>query len=106
VSRAEFDVWIEQHYTELLKVARKRTNSDDEARDALQGAITSMLASTPFMAAPIEYAWPRAVKFVTSAARNDRVGRASVKRLRGEVYQINRAASRLHGWKRPAPRAE
>jgi DNA-directed RNA polymerase specialized sigma24 family protein len=106
VTRTEFDTWIEQHYTELLKVARKRVNSDDAAQDAVQSAVAGMLDSTPFMGAPIEYAWPRAVKFVTSMARHQRISSQRVRALKTES-KILLPAARLHGWKRSAaPRAE
>ena len=33
MTRSEFDTWIEQHYDDLLKVARRRTNNDEDAAD-------------------------------------------------------------------------
>ena len=106
MTRAEFDVWIEQHYTDLLKVARRRTNSDDDALDAVQTGIAAMLGSPQLERITPSLAWPQAVKFVTGAAYNDRVSAARKSALKREAKNISRTAAGFHGWKRPAPRAE
>ena len=101
----EFESWIGQHYTELLKVARRRTNSDDDAQDALQAGLAAMLGSPQLQHISPDLAWPQAVKFVTGAAFNDRRSDQRKKALARESKNLSRAGG-FQGWKRPAPRAE
>lgn len=106
MTRQEFDGWIEQHYTELLAVAKRRDQKDPE--DVLQQAVAGMLASEalPRIGAPGEMgAWPWAVGFVRGAATHNRRAITRRNTLKAETKKIHRAGSSL-GWKRPAPRAE
>lgn len=57
MQRAEFDAWIEAHYTELLKVARRRTNSADDAADVLHHAISAALGDGGGARGPAATRW-------------------------------------------------
>jgi DNA-directed RNA polymerase specialized sigma24 family protein len=106
VTRVEFDTWIEQHYSELLKVARKRVNTDDEALEVVQAAVATMLTNQFFLTS--EKPWTYATKAVRSYARDHREVRGNLKTARKQL-RIEEKISRStlsHGWKRPAPRAE
>lgn len=101
MTRGEFDVWIEQHYGELLAVAKERVKWD--AEDALQSAVAGMLASSTFADTPIALAWPWAVAFIRYNARNMRV---SEQRRRGFIRDakiILPAAPIQGGRTKPAP---
>lgn len=70
MTRAEFDAWIEQHYTELLGVARRRVRRD--AEDVVQQAVAGMLASLELQRRPVVMAWPWAVLLVRRVASDRR----------------------------------
>ena len=103
MTREEFDVWIEQHYGELLAVAKRRTNSDDDAMDVLHSAIAGALANETYV--NVQAPWTFFVNAVRGYADAKRKSDNSNKRLRSEVKIIHRA-SFSHGRKPPAPRAE
>lgn len=103
MTRAEFDVWIEQHYSELLKVARRRTNSDDDAADVVGRVIVAALQGRWYEQS--EKPWTRAVLGIKSYAQEQRRLNDHQGEIRREVKKIHRSTA-SHGWKRPAPRAE
>lgn len=105
MDRAAFDLWLEEHYPQLVRVARRRVNTDDAAEDAVQTAVATLLASPTFQSSPPEFVWPRAVKAVTRAAW---VLRRTATRLAAhrQAEKVLVRAGGLHGWKRPATRAE
>jgi DNA-directed RNA polymerase specialized sigma24 family protein len=45
MTRAKFDAWIERHYEDLWKVARRRVNSADEAASVVSAAVLQMLCT-------------------------------------------------------------
>ncbi len=102
MTRAEFDVWIEQHYEELLKVACRRVDPT-VAEDLLQTAVLGMLQSEVLARVdqPGEIgAWPWAVAFVTQAIANKARGRERQKEALRTQKIIHRAGASL-GWKQP-----
>jgi hypothetical protein len=106
VTRQEFDTWIEQHYTELLAVAKRRDQQEPE--DVLQQAVAGMLASEalPRIGQPDEMGvWPWAVGFVRGTAAHARLASTRRNALKAETKKIHQAGSSL-GRKQPAPRAE
>jgi DNA-directed RNA polymerase specialized sigma24 family protein len=100
VTRPEFDAWIEQHYTELLKVAKRRSNHPE---DAVQDAVVTFLTNRDL--AEIDQPWTYLVNAIRSVAGNRRRGDDRVDELQRAVKHENRAGH-SHGWKKPAPRAE
>ena len=84
MTRSAFDVWIEQHYDELLAVACKVTNDQDEAEDALQAGLAAMVGSPQLARISSVLAWPQAVKFVTGAAWSGRRAMCRNKALKRE----------------------
>ncbi len=103
MTRPEFDTWIEQHYTDMLKVARRRVNDAEQARDAVQHAIASALESGGY--ARREAIWPWMVLKVRDGAKLQRRSAARFGALRTLVRRSSRAGL-SQGWKRPAPRAD
>lgn len=103
MTRAEFDVWIEQHYTQLLAVARRRTNTDEDAADAVHAAVAQTLASG--RCGEIQHPWTWMVNAVRGKAKDGRRSEDRRTELHREVKNVSRAGLSL-GWKRPAPRAE
>lgn len=70
MTRAEFDAWIEEHYEQLIAVARRRVRTGYE--DVAHTAIARMLASPELAVRPVSMAWPWAVGAVRSVAANAR----------------------------------
>lgn len=105
MTRAEFDNWIEQHYGELLAVAKRRGGSED----TVQSAVLRVLSTQSYSRIVGSSAWTWMVGAVRSVAADQRDSSTSQQRLRGEFKTVQRTihrASVSHGWKRPAPRAE
>lgn len=103
MTRAEFDGWVEQHYGELVKVARRRVNSDEAAEDAAQHAIASALESGGYETR--DAIWPWMVLKVRDGAKLQRRSESRFRDLRREAKKVSSAGLSL-GWKRPAPQAE
>lgn len=100
MTQQEFSSWVEQHYAELVKVARKRCR-DPEA--AVQDAVVTFLTNRDLAA--IARPWTYLVNAIRSTSM---VVRRSSKRdqaLRREVKKVARAGH-SHGWKRPAPTSD
>lgn len=107
MTRAEFDVWIEEHYVELGKVATARGGSRDTLHDAIVGMLQSEVM--PRVGQPGEIGvWPWAVAFVEKTIFNRGVGRKrTVEALKTEKIIRRGAGSQVgKGWKKPAPGAE
>lgn len=109
--REDFDRWLEEHYTELLAVARRRTNRDTDARDAVHAAVVEVLPHVPGMGAPgtPNAPWTRLVNAIRGEAKDQRKLADRRARVRGAVRavaKINSPAVPYLGWKRPAPRAD
>ncbi|MGH6691905.1 MAG: sigma factor [Gammaproteobacteria bacterium] len=105
MERAEFDRWIETHYNDLLAVARRRTNTPEDAQDTVQAAVARVLPHVPAIRAP----WTFVVNAVASEASNRRLANARQTRVKTEVRRVakNFSSSAVsQGWKRPAPRAD
>jgi DNA-directed RNA polymerase specialized sigma24 family protein len=101
MTRAEFDGWIEQHYGELLAVAKRRDRIEPE--DVLQAAVTRVVATESFTRT--DAPWPWMVEAIRSAAKDARRSGERRQSLGREFKKVSRAGL-SHGWKRPAPRAE
>lgn len=54
MNREQFDVWVTEHYTELLAVARRRTRNADDAEQDVQDAVRRMLTMNPPGPVPAE----------------------------------------------------
>lgn len=102
MTRQEFDVWIEQHYTDLLKVAKKRGAAS--AQDVVQTAVAAMYGTEGYLR--FEHPWTWAVGQVRGALATERLSGSRRDRLQTETKRIAKTADSSHGWKRPAPRAE
>lgn len=100
MTRPEFDTWIEQHYGELLAVARRRS-SDPEA--AVQDAVVTFLANREL--AEITQPWTYLVNAIRSTSMVVRRSSQRDQALRRGLKNDSRAGHSL-GRKRPAPRAE
>ncbi|OFX04181.1 MAG: hypothetical protein A3E78_02495 [Alphaproteobacteria bacterium RIFCSPHIGHO2_12_FULL_63_12] len=96
MTRQEFDRWIEQHYTELLGVARRRVNRD--AEDVLQTAVVSMLTNLAVKPEQMGV-WPWAVACVRRAAghyRESEKGRlGGISRSRRRANKASASAASL-----------
>ena len=102
MTRPEFDAWLEAHYTELLKVARRRTNSDADAAEVLHNAIAGALAGGWFQKSAKP--WTRMVLAIRGYANNRRGADAALRSARRTILTASQAS---HGRKTPmAPRAE
>jgi DNA-directed RNA polymerase specialized sigma24 family protein len=102
MTRTEFDAWLEAHYTELLKVARRRTNTDADAAEVLHNAIAGALAGGWFQKSAKP--WSRMVLAVRSYAARRRAGDTALHSARRTIFTASRASQ---GRKTPmAPRAE
>jgi DNA-directed RNA polymerase specialized sigma24 family protein len=103
MTKAEFDTWIGEHYGELVAVAKRRSQTDEDAAEAVQNAIAQTLASGRL--AGVRSPWTWMVNAVRGTAANIRRGNARTAAARTDFKRATRAG--LHqGWKRPAPRAE
>lgn len=105
MERAEFDRWIEAHYAELVAVARRLTNTLEDAQDAVQAGVATALPHVPKIRAP----WTFMVNAVRGAAANCRQSNARRARLKAAARaatKLTRPSALSLGWKRPAPRAD
>jgi DNA-directed RNA polymerase specialized sigma24 family protein len=104
MTRQEFDTWIEQHYGELYAVARRRTNSDETAAEALQSAVAGAYANETYLRLQHK-PWTYFANAVRGYAAATRRGEARARAASRAVQAQARAGFSL-GRKRPAPRAE
>ena len=105
--REDFDRWLEEHYNELLAVARKRTNSQEDAEDVVQTALVTVLPRVASLQAPTP--WKFFVGAIAGAAAHRRDSVARQRRVKAEVRaveKINSPAAFFQGWKWPAARAD
>ncbi len=97
MTRPEFDTWIEQHYTELLKVARRRVNSDDDAADVLHQAVASAISTGAYEKTGGIGAWPWAVSQVrgfATAARRTNARQGELKRAKKILHRAGSSLGR------------
>jgi DNA-directed RNA polymerase specialized sigma24 family protein len=105
VTRAEFDAWITEHYGELFAVARRRTNNDADAADAVQNAVLRTLANGKLAGVRRPWTWMvNALRSTTEHLR--RGGDRTDAALRGLKAEARTHAGVYQGRRRPAPRAE
>lgn len=98
MTRSEFDTWIEQHYDDLLKVARRRTNNDEDAADVVHNAVAGAIEGGWYAAT--DKPWTRmalALRSYASRRRETEQRHADIRRA-AKVIQATRASL---GWKRP-----
>ncbi len=88
MTRNEFDAWIEEHYRDLLKVARLRVSSDSKAEDVVQNAVAGMLDSAELERREASAIWPWAAGFVRGAASH------ALRAERREAEALDKAALR------------
>lgn len=99
----EFESWIEEHYGELLAVARNRVNgTNGEAEDVLHSAVMGMVVSPELVKRTTGRMWPWAVEVVRAHAAVSRRGSERRQALKGEA-KIVALAGLLPKWKRPVP---
>lgn len=84
MTRDDFSKWIEEHYHELLAVARRRTERLDLARDVVQDAVARALGSPTLGDLPTEAAWPWMADAVRSTVEHARRGERRASRARAE----------------------
>jgi len=68
MTRQEFETWIEAHYDDLLKVARRIQRNRDDADDVLHSAVEGMLASPALESQTARNPWSWATGFVRGSA--------------------------------------
>ncbi len=98
VTNEEFGQWVEQHYTELLAVAKQRISRDPE--DALQAALARVTENLPSFDETKGKPWTWVVNAIRSSASNARVSRDNTRKLRRSLKKDPSASVPL-GWKRP-----
>jgi DNA-directed RNA polymerase specialized sigma24 family protein len=103
VTTQEFESWIEQHYTELLAVAKRRDRKEPE--DVLHAALARVTENLDKFDSTKGALWTWCVNAIRSCAADTRDSRSSRARL-GQEQKILRRASVSLGRKQPAPRAE
>lgn len=98
MTRDEFNAWLEQHYGELLAVAKRRVKADPE--DALQAALARVTEHLDQFDETKGRLWTWVVNAIRSTADTARQSASRVKRLRADLKKDPSAAVSL-GWKRP-----
>ena len=101
MERSELEQWIEQHYGELLAVAKRKHKRAPE--DLLQNAVAGMLASQKSPA--LQLAWPWAVSWLRGRAQHMRTSDNRQRALKSEAKNIHQAAS-IHGQRQERGRYE
>ena len=109
MTREEFDTWIENHYGELIAVARRRGYRD--ARGTVHAAIAGMLASPSLAGVQLHRpegqavmaVWPWAVNFLRGTAQHAHRGASRDRARMAEAKNIALAGS-FHGRKRTSPK--
>jgi DNA-directed RNA polymerase specialized sigma24 family protein len=91
-------MWIEQHYAELLKVAKRRDGI--EPADILQTAVLQVLTAGSYERTDVP--WPWMVEAIRGVAANARRSGKRRKVLRRDLKILLDAGLSL-GWKQPAP---
>jgi DNA-directed RNA polymerase specialized sigma24 family protein len=99
VTRSEFDVWIEQHYGELLAVAKKKGDGED----AVQAAVLSALETRNYERCHPGAAWTWFSNAVRGKAKDQRVSETRTRRAKQELKKITGAALYQGGRTKPAP---
>jgi len=105
MERADFDRWIEEHYNELLAVARRRLYNRGDAQDVVQTAIITVLPHVPKLRSP----WTFVVNAVRGAAAHSRDSLGRQRRLKTAVKYaegLRDPAAFYPGRKPPALRAD
>lgn len=103
MDKQQFEQWLEQHMGELLAVAKRLTNSEQDAQDAVQAAVVQALGNGKLTQVKAPWTWM--VNAVRGTASNIRRGNERADAAKREVRRVLRAGL-YQGRKRLAPRAE
>lgn len=99
MNREQFDLWVTEHYADLVSVARARTRNADDAEQDVQEALRRMLSANPVGRAPADredtprsefpnQPWTWAVLNIRTSAKERRAADINRQQANADAEQI------------------